>query len=111
MMRRWLAHSLMIFGVFVTDSLAVPTNHWAFAPVSEPLPPHVRNEEWCRTTIDRFILAKLEERGTGPASQAEPRTLIRRITFDLSGLPPAPREVDQFVQAFKVDPAGAVDQL
>src|SRR5437870_5800051 len=62
-----------------------------------PLPP-VRDAAWASNEIDRFILARLEERGLSPAPRAEKRTLLRRLTFDLIGLPPTPEEVEKFVQ-------------
>ncbi|MFM1770562.1 MAG: hypothetical protein RJA22_3091 [Verrucomicrobiota bacterium] len=71
--------------------------HWAFqAPREAPLPA-VRDTRWPRTGVDRFILAALEARGLGPAPAADRRTLIRRATFDLHGLPPTPGEVAAFV--------------
>ena len=71
--------------------------HWAFAPVTDPLPPAVADEAWCRTTIDRFIRARQEEAGVAPLPTADRRTLIRRATFDLTGLPPTPEEVEAFL--------------
>ena len=70
---------------------------WAFQPVvSPPLPP-VRNSDWPRSPVDHFVLAKLEARGLRPAPRADRRTLIRRTTIDLLGLPPTPVEVDTFL--------------
>jgi hypothetical protein len=71
-------------------------NHWAFRSVQKPLLPAVRNERWAQTPTDRFILAKLEQNGLEPAEPADRRTLIRRATFDLLGLPPSPEEVAAF---------------
>src|SRR5262245_55690130 len=83
-------------------------NHWAFRPVRRPAIPSVQDASWARTEIDRFILAKLEEKGLQPAPAADRRTLIRRATFDLIGLPPTPEEVEAFVH----DPApGAFARL
>jgi hypothetical protein len=70
---------------------------WSFQPVADPPPPKVNNESWVRTEIDRFILAKLESRGIQPLRDADKRTLIRRVTFTLTGLPPTPDEVEAFV--------------
>jgi hypothetical protein len=70
---------------------------WSFRPVRSVSPPDVRNASWPRNEIDRFVLAKLEEAGLGPAPEADRRTLIRRLSFDLTGLPPSPEEVEAFV--------------
>ena len=85
---------------------------WSFQPVKAVAPPTVRDTAWPRSTVDRFILAKLEEKGIAPAAPADKRTLLRRATFDLIGLPPTPAEVDAFLaddspQAF----AKVVDRL
>jgi mono/diheme cytochrome c family protein/SOS-response transcriptional repressor LexA len=70
---------------------------WAFQPVREPNPPPVRNALWVRTPIDRFVVAKLEERNLTPAPPAPRRALIRRAYYDLTGLPPTVEEVEQFL--------------
>jgi uncharacterized protein DUF1553/uncharacterized protein DUF1549/cytochrome c len=70
--------------------------HWAFQPVVDPAPPVVKGKAWLRTSVDRFILARLEGRGISPSPRAEKQTLIRRATFDLTGLPPTPEEVVSF---------------
>ena len=70
---------------------------WSFQPVKSPTPPSTKNRRWVRNDIDRFLLAKLEEKGLSPAPDADKRTLIRRATFDLTGLPPTPEEVDTFL--------------
>jgi hypothetical protein len=70
---------------------------WPFAPFKKPTPPTVKNAAWCRCPIDRFILAKLEAKGLQPAPPADRRTLIRRVTFDLIGLPPTPAQVRDFL--------------
>ena len=71
--------------------------HWAFQPIRRVAPPPVRNRAWVRNEIDRFILAELEKRGLSPAPPADRRTLIRRATLDLTGLPPTPQEVAAFL--------------
>jgi hypothetical protein len=70
---------------------------WAFQPVGEHQPPTVNDTSWPRAEIDRFVLAKLESQGMKPAPAADKRTLVRRATFDLTGLPPTPEEVDAFL--------------
>ncbi len=74
---------------------------WSFLPLASPEPPKVRDEGWCRTPVDRFILARLEAQGLAPGRPADRRTLIRRASFDLIGLPPSPEEVEAFV----IDPS------
>src|SRR5580658_604855 len=71
-------------------------NHWAYVPVRPVALPAVKDAAWCTSPIDRFILARLEDAGLAPAAPADRRTLIRRVTFDLTGLPPTPAEVDSF---------------
>jgi hypothetical protein len=74
---------------------------WSFRPLRRLAPPPVRDGTWVRTPIDRFILARLEAAGQAPNPPAGKRRLIRRAYFDLLGLPPSPREVEDFVN----DPA------
>ncbi len=71
--------------------------HWAFQPVSPKTPPPVVNAAWVKTPIDRFILARLEKERLAPAPQADRRTLIRRVALDLTGLPPKPAEIEQYL--------------
>jgi hypothetical protein len=70
---------------------------WSFQPVKQVTPPKAAEDSWRRNPIDAFILSSLRERGLAPSQEAERVTLIRRATFDLHGLPPAPAEVDAFV--------------
>jgi mono/diheme cytochrome c family protein len=71
--------------------------YWAFQPVGHPRAPSVRAKDWAANPIDAFILARLEEKGLSPNPPAAPRVLIRRLFFDVIGLPPTPEEVDTFV--------------
>jgi cytochrome c553 len=71
---------------------------WAFQPVKAVAPPAVKNAAWPLTPVDRFILAGLEAKGLTPVPPADRRTLIRRVTFDLTGLPPTPEEIDAFLK-------------
>jgi mono/diheme cytochrome c family protein len=80
-----------------------PNEHWAFLPVRTPPVPRVKNGAWVRNPIDAFILARLEKDGMRPAPPTGPRELIRRVTFDLTGLPPTPEEVDEFVNECRAD--------
>jgi hypothetical protein len=70
---------------------------WSFRPVAQPRLPEVRDRAWPQTAVDRFVLARLEATGLRPSPPADPYTLIRRVTFDLTGLPPTPEEVEEFV--------------
>ncbi len=70
---------------------------WSFQPVRKPNAPVVKDGAWPKTDIDRFILARLEAEQLKPAGLADKRTLIRRATFDLTGLPPTPEEFDAFL--------------
>ena len=72
-------------------------NHWAFQPLAAPIVPAVKNAEWAESVVDRFVLAKLEAGGLSPAAKSDKRTLIRRGTFDLLGLPPTPAEIEAFL--------------
>ncbi|HMC65831.1 MAG TPA: DUF1549 and DUF1553 domain-containing protein, partial [Gemmataceae bacterium] len=82
------------------DEYVIPSakkNHWAWKPPVRHPPPRVKNAAWLRNPIDAFILAKLEAAGVAPAPAASREQLIRRVTFDLIGLPPTPAEIDAFV--------------
>jgi hypothetical protein len=82
--------------------------HWAFQPVRRPLPPEVKNPAWVANPIDAFVLARLEGNGLRPNAPASRRELIRRVHYDLTGLPPSPEEVE----AFAADPSPcAYEQL
>ena len=70
---------------------------WSFRSVKPVSLPHVKNGAWVQSSIDRFILSRLEAKGLEPAQPADKRTLIRRATFDLIGLPPTPGEIDSFL--------------
>ena len=71
--------------------------HWAFVTPVRPEPPAVKDTAWPRNDIDRFILAKLEANHLKPSSEADKPTLLRRVSLDLTGLPPTPQELDEFL--------------
>ena len=81
----------------VTTSRRAGRDWWSLQPVRRPQPPTVRGAGWVRTPIDAFVLQKLEASGLSPAPEAEKRPLIRRLSFDLTGLPPTPEQVDAFL--------------
>ncbi|MBI3425924.1 MAG: PSD1 domain-containing protein [Acidobacteria bacterium] len=89
LLRRWIEQGAKYQG------------HWAFQPLATTEPPAVKNTNWARNGIDRFILARLEREGIQPSPQADARTLIRRVSLDLTGLLPTPTEVAAFVKAFE----------
>lgn len=72
--------------------------HWAFLPIVRPAVPTVQRADWVRNEIDAFILSRLETEGLSPSAEADSRPLFRRLSLDLTGLPPSPETVDQFVR-------------
>lgn len=86
--------------------------HWAYLPPTRPPLPEVKNTKWVRNPIDRFVLARLEKEGLPPAPEADPRTLARRVSLDLTGLPPESELVEAFVKNKSSDAyEKLVDQL
>ncbi len=90
LLTRWIAEGAN----WPADSAA---KHWSFLPPVRPAVPSVKNKAWPRSSIDHFILAKLEERGWQPSRTAEKRVLLRRVFLDLTGLPPTLAEQDKFL--------------
>ena len=88
-LRRWI------------ESGAEYQNHWSFLPPRRATPPDVKDLHWPVNDIDRFVLARLERAGFAPSIEASPQTLIRRVTLDLTGLPPTLAEVDAFERAWQ----------
>jgi mono/diheme cytochrome c family protein len=84
-LRRWI------------DQGAEVKGHWSFQTPVRPEPPQISNEAWANNAIDRFIHSRLDQEGLKPSAPADKMTLIRRVTLDLTGLPPTPAEVDAFV--------------
>jgi hypothetical protein len=80
------------------DEGAAWGKHWAYEAPRRPVLPDVKNAGWPINAIDRFVLARLEQEGLSPASAATKETLIRRVTLDLTGLPPTPEEIDAFLR-------------
>jgi len=81
------------------SSASGKSRYWAFVKPVRPVPPSVKNPLWVRNEIDAFILGRLESQGLAPAPEADRRVLIRRLYFDLIGLPPTPQEVKAFVES------------
>ncbi len=87
------------------------SEHWAFEPPEPSPPPSVENIEWSRSPIDRFVLARLERAGWQPAPSAAPEKWLRRVTFDLTGLPPSLVEREEFLQAVRNEGEAAYPQV
>ncbi len=85
LIRRWIAEG------------AEFDEHWAYTELSRPAVPEVSDDRWVRNPIDAFIAARLQQAGVEPADEADRRTLIRRLAFDLTGMPPDPEQVDAFL--------------
>src|SRR5262245_15043439 len=84
---------------------------WAFQPPRKAAPPAVKDAAWPRGDIDRFLLAELETKGLKPVADADPRTLLRRLYFDLTGLPPKPEEVEAFAKEYAANPQPALEKV
>jgi hypothetical protein len=95
---RWVARGAAWPEANGANATGGPREWWAFKPVREPRVPAVKNGRWPRSDLDRFVLAELEKRRITPAGPADRRTLLRRATFDLTGLPPTPEELDAFLK-------------
>jgi len=94
--RAWLCLAAVLASpnAFADDGKA---SHWAFRAPQRPELPAVKGAAWARSPIDRFVLARLEKDGLAPSPEADRVTLIRRLSLDLTGLPPTPKEVDDFL--------------
>ncbi|MEM7012803.1 MAG: DUF1549 domain-containing protein, partial [Verrucomicrobiota bacterium] len=87
-------------------------DHWAYTPLKSGAPPEVTDKDWPTNPIDQYVLKKLEEAGIKPSPEADPTTLIKRLYYDLIGLPPTPEEVDAFVNDYSEEAyAKLVQQL
>ena len=97
------------------DSFDLPSRqraHWAWQPIADPDPPKVDEKDWVRNEIDRFVLAKLEANGLEPAPPVDRRGLVRRLYFDLIGLPPTPEELAEAMRGERDEAiANVVDRL
>ncbi|MSU48697.1 MAG: DUF1553 domain-containing protein [Opitutus sp.] len=85
--------------------------HWSFQPLTAPAVPSPRDTAWARSTIDRFVLAGLEAKNLRPVADAGAGPMLRRIYFDLVGLPPPAEDIDPFAAAYAADPAAAIARL
>ncbi|MEM7699289.1 MAG: PSD1 and planctomycete cytochrome C domain-containing protein [Verrucomicrobiota bacterium] len=89
-----------------TIDIEAGREHWAYQVPQKPTVPD--GADWARRGLDGFVLSKLEESGLTPAEDADPRDLLRRLSFDLVGLPPQPRHVEAFVASYEADPEQAI---
>jgi len=87
------------------------SEHWSFVSPIEPSPPAVRNKGWPKTKADAFILARLEAEGLRPSPEAPPAEWLRRVTFDLTGLPPKLEEFEAFLPEWKKDAQAAREKV
>ena len=112
LIRHWIDGTALPPGTTEPAMVPRPQKHWAYIkPVSPPFP-KVKNAAWCRNPIDNFVLARLETEGLQPSPKADKITLLRRVTFDLTGLPPTPGEIDAFLADHSPDAyEKRVDQL
>jgi hypothetical protein len=99
LIRRWI------------ESGAVYEDFWAFRVPERPQPPVTQNAEWSAQTVDQFVLRKLESQQRRPSEEADARTLLRRVTFDLTGLPPSREAIRQFESAYANSPELAWEEL
>jgi hypothetical protein len=99
-MRRITCLTLLLSGLPLGAAAppAAGPAHWSFRPPGRPATPAVRDGGWCRNPIDAFVLARLEKAGLRPAAPADRAALVRRLTIDLTGLPPTPQDVSAFVR-------------
>ena len=96
---------VLLIGPPISDAQSpkVGSRHWSFEPIASPPTPATSGDTWIRNDIDRFILAELESRGLPPSPEADRYTLLRRLSLDLTGLPPGPEEVAAFVSDERPD--------
>ncbi|MBL8173801.1 MAG: PSD1 domain-containing protein [Bryobacterales bacterium] len=99
LLEKWIAAGAAMPESAFAATEAKP-NHWSFVPVKRPAPPAVGQRQWARTPIDRFILARLEQANIAPSREASKEALLRRLSLDLTGLPPSVEEL----RAFSADP-------
>ncbi len=105
------AKEIAAFEAWIAEGAKWPSNytpggavqHWSFRPLTRPAPPKVNNAAWVRNPIDNFVLAHLEQKNIAPSAEASKLVLLRRVSFDLTGLPPTPEQVRQFLADTRPD--------
>jgi len=110
-LRKWISDGAADPRVTIPDLAGVPevSEVWSFQPVGKPIPPSPREPAWATTEVDRFVLARLEAGKLSPLQDADPRTRVRRLFLDLTGLPPSPEEFGRWSGAGDLAPL--VDEL
>jgi hypothetical protein len=99
-----------LLNAWIADGAKV-TEHWAFRPLpAEVALPNVKDERWPRSALDRFVLARLDAEELGPSSEAAPLRLLRRLSFDLTGLPPTVEEIAAFEKRAAENPQAAIEE-
>ncbi|MEQ2007841.1 MAG: DUF1549 and DUF1553 domain-containing protein [Limisphaerales bacterium] len=98
-----LVGGVLVAAPGVATKSANALDHWSFKLVTSPVPPATKEKTWPRNAVDRFILARLEKEGLRPAPAAERASWLRRVSFDLTGLPPSPEQVASFVADARAD--------
>src|SRR5271166_2566135 len=95
-----LRTSIVVIGLALVSAPSLSAaEHWSLKPRARPVVPEI-DSRWVRNPIDAFLLARMRKAGLAPAPEADAATLIRRLTFDLTGLPPTPAEIEDFVAAW-----------
>ena len=108
LIKRWIDEGAAMPDDPAVEEQSTHSDHWSFQPVRRPAAPMVKDRSWVRTPIDNFILARLEREGVAPSPQADRRTLLRRLSLDLLGLPPTIEEIDRFLDD---EQSGAYERL
>ncbi len=103
LLRAWIDQGLEWPESAVSSAAPVKSKHWAFQPPVRPQPPATSDSSWVRNPIDSFVLARLDKEGIKPSPEADKPTLLRRVSLDLTGLPPAPDEVAAFLADTRPD--------
>ncbi len=108
LLRAWIDQGAVWPEAKVDSKLKKKAEHWAFKPVANPAAPRVRDKAWVRNPVDAFVLAKLDAKKLKPSPPADKRTLIRRASYDLTGLPPTSEEVEDFLADISAGAFGKV---
>ncbi len=93
------------------DLAARKASHWSWQPIQRVEPPTVNNREWSKSSVDRFLFAKLQQKGVRPAKPAEPHVLLRRLYFDIIGLPPSAEALIEFQKEYSSTGQAAIEKV